>query len=161
MHTDNQAIAWARKQTKNALMARWNMELCEYSFEIKHRPGKSNSHCDALSRRPLQSEAPYGEAKEEQLLTVDVITERMELVAVAKRKRKRKVNGHGFQIEQYTNADGIQCVEGTEVKNSLIPNAGKGLFTTRTWNANEIIALYEGHITKDEPWAKEAHHVYC
>jgi hypothetical protein len=30
------------------------MELQQYTFEIKHRPGKRNANADALSRRPVQ-----------------------------------------------------------------------------------------------------------
>ena len=35
---------------------RWIMELQQYNFEIKHRPGKLNTNADALSRiNPKQS----------------------------------------------------------------------------------------------------------
>lgn len=31
-------------------LARWNLLLQEYSFDIVHRPGKRNQNADALSR---------------------------------------------------------------------------------------------------------------
>ena len=45
------------KDIKNAKgrRARWIMDLQQYDFMIKHRPGKQNSNADALSRIPEYS----------------------------------------------------------------------------------------------------------
>ncbi len=137
--TDNQAIAWAKKQSKNALVARWNMELCEYSFTVKHRMGVSNANSDALSRRPLPSDAPYGEKHD---------------VFMAKKTRRKK-RGHAFAIDLYEDDQGMICVDGTAIKHSSIVNAGKGLFATKGWNARELVALYEGEIVTQQPYGTE------
>lgn len=35
---------------KNDKIMRWRLELSEYQYEIKFRPGSENGPCDALSR---------------------------------------------------------------------------------------------------------------
>src|SRR6266550_3576014 len=50
--TDHQNLTYFRKpQNLNRRQARWVTDLQEYEFVIKHRPGKTNSKADALSRR--------------------------------------------------------------------------------------------------------------
>jgi hypothetical protein len=50
--TDHQNLTYFRKpQNLNRRQARWVTDLQEYNFIIKHRPGKSNSKADILSRR--------------------------------------------------------------------------------------------------------------
>ncbi|GBB98406.1 hypothetical protein RclHR1_32140004, partial [Rhizophagus clarus] len=45
------AVVWALKTSKipKGRRARWIMELQQYDFQIKHRPGKANANADALS----------------------------------------------------------------------------------------------------------------
>ena len=53
--TDHSALKWLQtSKLPKGRRARWVMELQQYTFEIKHRPGKHNSNADALSRRPIQ-----------------------------------------------------------------------------------------------------------
>jgi hypothetical protein len=50
--TDHQNLTFFRKpQNLNRRQARWIMDLQEYNFTIKHRPGKANTKADLLSRR--------------------------------------------------------------------------------------------------------------
>ena len=57
--TDHQNLTYFRKpQNLNRRQARWVTDLQEYNFEIKHRPGKSNTKADILSRRAGH---PHGE----------------------------------------------------------------------------------------------------
>jgi hypothetical protein len=50
--TDHQNLTFFRKpQNLNCRQARWIMDLQEYNFTIKHRPGKANTKADLLSRR--------------------------------------------------------------------------------------------------------------
>ena len=57
--TDHQCLTWLQtmKEPKGQL-ARWILALQEYTFEIRHRPGKQNVNADALSRSPALSEPP-------------------------------------------------------------------------------------------------------
>ena len=49
--TDHQNLTYFRKpQNLNQRQARWIMDLQEYNFTIKHRPGKTNTKADLLSR---------------------------------------------------------------------------------------------------------------
>jgi len=50
--TDHSALKTLKtvKCPKKGRRARWIMELQQYDFEIKHRPGKQNNNADALSR---------------------------------------------------------------------------------------------------------------
>lgn len=53
--TDQQSVAYLldgrpKSKIKNAKINRWRLELAEFQFEIKYRPGNDNSMADALSR---------------------------------------------------------------------------------------------------------------
>ncbi len=49
--TDHQNLTYFRKpQNINRRQARWVLDLQEYNFVLKHRPGKANTKADALSR---------------------------------------------------------------------------------------------------------------
>ena len=51
--TDHSALKWLQTcKMPKGRRARWIMELQQYTFTIKHRPGKVNSNADALSRIP-------------------------------------------------------------------------------------------------------------
>ena len=48
--TDHQNLTYFRKpQNINQRQARWVLDLQEYNFILKHRPGKTNTKADALS----------------------------------------------------------------------------------------------------------------
>ena len=51
--TDHQSLTWLHdlKDPKGRL-ARWLLELQEYEFEIKNRPGRQHGNADTLSRFP-------------------------------------------------------------------------------------------------------------
>src|SRR3954454_18919398 len=49
--TDHSALKWLQTaKMPSGRRARWIMELQQYDFTIKHRPGKQNANADALSR---------------------------------------------------------------------------------------------------------------
>ena len=52
VYTDHKALSWLQtiKHT-NSRLIRWALKLQEYNFEVIHRPGSRNQHCDSLSRR--------------------------------------------------------------------------------------------------------------
>ena len=53
----------------NLRTCHWLVQLGEYDYEVKHRPGCKNGCADALSRCPLRSTCPYGEESVETLYT--------------------------------------------------------------------------------------------
>jgi hypothetical protein len=64
--TDHQNLTFFRKpQNLNRRQARWIMDLQEYNFTIKHRPGKANTKADILSRR---AGFPKGENNNEDVI---------------------------------------------------------------------------------------------
>lgn len=51
LYTDHQPLTYALNlKTPNTKLVKWRLQLLEYDFEIKHRPGKQNVVADALSR---------------------------------------------------------------------------------------------------------------
>ncbi|GBB94650.1 hypothetical protein RclHR1_23990004 [Rhizophagus clarus] len=49
--TDHIALKWLKtSKILKGRRARWIMELQQYNFQIKHRPGKANANADALSQ---------------------------------------------------------------------------------------------------------------
>lgn len=53
LYTDHQPLTYALNlKTPNSKLVKWRLQLSEYDFEIKHRPGKQNAVADALSRIP-------------------------------------------------------------------------------------------------------------
>jgi hypothetical protein len=64
--TDHQNLTFFRKpQNLNRRQARWIMDLQEYNFMIKHRPGKANTKANLLSRR---AGFPKGENDSENII---------------------------------------------------------------------------------------------
>jgi hypothetical protein len=60
--TDHSALKWLQtSKLPKGRRARWVMELQQYEFEIKHRPGKHNANADALSRRQTISDETLAE----------------------------------------------------------------------------------------------------
>ena len=41
-------------KSDNALLHRWAMELENFSYTVRYRPGKKQTHVDALSRLPIK-----------------------------------------------------------------------------------------------------------
>src|SRR5213082_1257440 len=51
--TNHSALKWLQTcKMPKGRQAKWIMELQQYTFTIKHRPGKVNSNADTLSRIP-------------------------------------------------------------------------------------------------------------
>ena len=48
--TDNSALKWLHSLAPKGRIARWIMDLQEFTFTVRHRPGHSNQNADALSR---------------------------------------------------------------------------------------------------------------
>ena len=58
--TDHSALKWLQtSKIPKGRRARWIMELQQFKFTIKHRPGKANANADALSR--MYEESDLGE----------------------------------------------------------------------------------------------------
>ena len=52
--TDHSALRWLHSVEPKGRIARWVMDLQEYTFDVKHRPGTANQNADALSRLPQE-----------------------------------------------------------------------------------------------------------
>ena len=50
--TDHSALQWLHSIEPKGRIARWVMQLQEYSFTVRHKPGKLHSNADSLSRLP-------------------------------------------------------------------------------------------------------------
>ncbi|CAG2197363.1 unnamed protein product [Mytilus edulis] len=57
IYTDHKALTWLQtiKHT-NSRLIRWALKLQEYNFDVIHRMGSRNQHCDALSRRNYEKQ---------------------------------------------------------------------------------------------------------
>ena len=66
IHTDSKALTYLQTMKKlTGIYFRWLSEIQSYDFDIKHRPGKKNSNCDAMSRCD-HLEPPTREEEEEE-----------------------------------------------------------------------------------------------
>jgi len=56
--TDHQSLKWLRTlKSPSGRLARWQMSLQQYSFDVKYRKGALNKVADALSRDPATSDS--------------------------------------------------------------------------------------------------------
>ena len=54
VYTGHYMLQWLKTmRTGSALLHHWSATLEEYDFTVKHRPGKSQTHVDGLSRLPI------------------------------------------------------------------------------------------------------------
>ena len=51
--TDHSALRWLHSVEAKGRLARWVMDLQEFDFHVRHRPGSANGNADALSRLPV------------------------------------------------------------------------------------------------------------
>lgn len=57
LHTNNNPLTYVMSTAKlNAVGHWWVGELFDFHFDVKYRPGKSNTDADTLSRLPLDIE---------------------------------------------------------------------------------------------------------
>lgn len=58
IYTDHYSLQWLRtmKAVDCTLLHWWRSELEEFNFVVKHKPGKSQKHVDALSWLPVNPE---------------------------------------------------------------------------------------------------------
>ena len=66
-------------RTGSALLHRWSAALEEYYFTVRHRPGKSQTHVDGLSRLPVDPPPP-----EDTLLQVRLLEDEEEARKIAR-----------------------------------------------------------------------------
>ncbi|KAL3203684.1 hypothetical protein MRX96_053202 [Rhipicephalus microplus] len=56
--TNNFSLSYlVQKGASNRRFARWTLDLAEYTFDVKHKPGRQNSAADALSKQSESAEA--------------------------------------------------------------------------------------------------------
>ena len=80
--TDHYALQWLRSmRTGSSLLHRWAALLEEYTYTIRHRPGKSQTHVDGLSRLPV-GVAPPEDQDPERVATIREITAREEAIRI-------------------------------------------------------------------------------
>ena len=67
VRTDHQALVWLLKlKETRGKIARWIEILSHYYFSLEYRPGRKQTHCDALSRfeNPRECYCPYLDTSE-------------------------------------------------------------------------------------------------
>ena len=78
--TDSKALVYLQTMKKlTGIYFRWLSEIQEYEFEVRHRPGKQNCNCDALSRCN-HLDPPSKEEEEEEEGYVHRMTDEEEMV---------------------------------------------------------------------------------
>ena len=69
VYTDHHALQWLKTmRTGSLLLHRWSAALEEYDFTVNHRPGKSQTYVDGLSRLPVDHPPPEDNVLQVQLL---------------------------------------------------------------------------------------------
>ena len=64
--TDHSALQWMpTKKFENTRVMRWALRLQEFSYVVRHRPGKENANADALSRCPIPNSAPPEDSQDD------------------------------------------------------------------------------------------------
>ena len=58
VYTDHYALQWLKTMRTGSALQRWSAALEEYDFTVKHRPGKTQTHVDGLSRLPVDPAPP-------------------------------------------------------------------------------------------------------
>lgn len=57
--TDCRPLKWLMNmRDPSSRLARWNLQLQEYNFEVEHKAGKAHTNADALSRRTPERDPP-------------------------------------------------------------------------------------------------------
>ena len=80
VYTDHYALQWLKTmRTGSALLHRWSAALEEYDFTVRHRPRKSQTHVDGLSRLPVDPPPP-----EDTLLQVRLLEDEEEARKIAR-----------------------------------------------------------------------------
>ena len=79
VYTDHYALQWLKTmRTGSALLHHWSAALEKYDFTVKHRPGKSQTHVDGLSRLPVDPPPP-----EDNVLQVRLLEDKEEARKIA------------------------------------------------------------------------------
>ncbi|KAK8772978.1 hypothetical protein V5799_012489 [Amblyomma americanum] len=74
VYTDNFSLSYlVKKGATNRRFARWTLDLAEYDFDVKHRPGRQNAAADALSRQTVEAEHSDNEVTRNDLACLAVI----------------------------------------------------------------------------------------
>ena len=80
VYTDHYALQWPKTMhTGSPLLHRWSDVLEEYDFTVKHRPEKSQTHVDGLSRLPVDPPPP-----EDAILRVRLLEDEDEAQKIAR-----------------------------------------------------------------------------
>ena len=115
VYTDHYALQWLKTmRTGSALLHRWSAALEEYNFMVKHRPRKSQTHVDGLSRLPVDPPPP-----EDTLLQVRVLNDEGEACRIAcELHTATPLGGHALWKlfrDQYTHKAGRRiCLEAAQ-----------------------------------------------
>ena len=115
VYTDHYALQWLKTMcTGSALLHRWSAALEEYDFVVKHRPGKSQTHVDGLSRLPVDPPPP-----EDAILQVRLLEDEDEARKIARELHTAThLGGHALWRlfrDQYSHRAGRRiCLETTQ-----------------------------------------------
>ena len=137
--TDCQALMHIHVgSTKNPQMIRWQNQLSEYDYEIRHRPGEKMQHVDALSRAPLQTtEEEDGDEmwifsisrNEEEVLLYQYYDESIQRkIKILKKEEADRTSSETSEIEGFVLDEGLLYKrEGNDLKFVIGKAMRKGL----------------------------------